>query len=162
MLIGRPEDGIDKAVPASPHQSETEEESSTKLLKNSPKRYPPSDKAQPSDTRASPAATDDPMEISDEDDLEVEDDHLFYFGDRIIWEIGRSFPTSTFIEQGITTWPEHHGANVSTVISQLIHRDIYHGCQKPTSAPLCADQDVLDHFAPPRTPHRVAFQVLHA
>ena len=118
-------------MPSSPHQSAAEEESSTDLMKNSPERYPPTDKAPPSDTRASPVVTDDPMEISDEGDLEVDDDHLVYFGDRNIWKIGRSFEASTFTEQGIIICPEHPGADVPTVISRLLPRDIYHVRQNP-------------------------------
>ena len=102
------------------------------------------------------------MEISDEDDLDVKGDRLVYFGDRNVWKIGRLLTTSTFIEQGIITCPEHPGADVSTVISRLLPRNIYHGSQKSMAAPLFTDQDAMGHFDPSRIPPRVAFQVPHA
>ena len=98
------------------------------------------------------------MEISEEDDLETGDDHLVYFWDRNIWKIGHLFPTSTFIEQGIITWHEHPGADMSASTHQFLAQDVFRGRQKPVSHPLFTDQEVLDHIGPSRIPPRVAPQ----
>ena len=91
-----------------------------------------------------------------DDDMEDGGDYLAYFSDRIVWKFGDVYPTSTFVEKGIITCPEHTGADSALTLIQLLPGEIFRGRQKPESPALFADQDVMGHFDQSRIPQRVA------
>ena len=148
------------ATPSKP-LVESEEELTSELEAHMPKRYRIG-RPKSSDVDAQRAPSDeDPIEIID-GELGTGEDRLVYFSGRGEWKRGRVFPTSTFIKQGIITFPEHPGDDVALTMCQLLPNDIFHGRQTPESPSLFTDQDDMGHFGTSGIHPRAAFQVPQA
>lgn len=85
-----------------------------------------------------------------------------YFSNRDVWEIGRIFPTSTLVDQGIITCPWRPGINLPNDLQKFLPSGTFHGRRKHESPLLFTDQAVMGRFDHSRIPPRVASQVPHA